>query len=83
MALRPSLDLGSLAQGTLREFPALIRFLLKGVGAKEDKGWDLVSYLAFEKAYTRQLVELGYDDTRRRREELLEFLFGDPARVRN
>jgi NTE family protein len=81
MALRPSRDLGSLAQGTLKEFPALIRFLLKGVGAKEDKGWDLVSYLAFERAYTRQLVDLGYHDTLRKREDLLEFLFGDPERV--
>jgi NTE family protein len=81
MALRPSRDLGSLAQGTLREFPALIRFLLKGVGAKEDKGWDLVSYLAFERAYTRQLVDLGYEDTKRKRESILEFLFGDPSRV--
>ena len=81
MALRPSQDLGQLAQGTLKEFPTLIRFLLKGVGAKEDKGWDLVSYLAFEKAYTSQLVELGYMDTMRKKESVLEFLFGDPARV--
>jgi NTE family protein len=76
LALRPSRDLGQLAQGTLREFPALIRYLLKGVGAKEDKGWDLVSYLAFEAAYTRQLGELGFDDTLRRRDEIQEFLFG-------
>jgi NTE family protein len=81
MALRPSQDLGQLAQGTLKEFPTLIRFLLKGVGAKEDKGWDLVSYLAFEKAYTSQLAELGYMDTMRKKESVLEFLFGDPARV--
>jgi NTE family protein len=83
MALRPSQDLGQLAQGTLKEFPTLIRFLLKGVGAKEDKGWDLVSYLAFEKAYTTQLVELGYMDTMRKKESVLEFLFGDPARVQS
>ncbi len=81
MALRPSQDLGQLAQGTLKEFPALIRFLLKGVGAKEDKGWDLVSYLAFEKAYTQQLAELGYNDTLRKKESILEFLYGDPSRV--
>jgi NTE family protein len=81
LALRPSQDLGQLAQGTLKEFPGLIRFLLRGVGAKEDKGWDLVSYLAFERAYTSQLVDLGYSDTLSRREEILEFMYGDPARV--
>ena len=81
LALRPSQDLGHLAKGTLKEFPTLIRFLLRGVGAKEDKGWDLVSYLAFEKAYTSQLIELGYQDTMRKKEMILEFMFGDPARV--
>ena len=74
LVLRPSQDLGQLARGTLREFPTMIRFLLRGVGAKEDKGWDLLSYLAFEKAYTSQLIELGYHDTLRRKEEILKFM---------
>ena len=38
LMLRPSQDLGQLARGTLKEFPTVIRFLLRGVGAKEDKG---------------------------------------------
>jgi NTE family protein len=76
LALRPSQDLGQLAKGTLHEFPTLIRFLLRGVGAKEDKGWDLLSYLAFEKIYTTQLLELGYDDTIRRRDEIKAFMEG-------
>ncbi len=81
LTLRPSQDLGQLARGTLKEFPTLIRFLLKRVGAKEDKGWDLLSYLAFEKGYTSQLINLGYDDTIRKKEAILEFMFGDPERV--
>jgi len=76
LALRPSRDLGQLARGTLKEFPTLIRYLLRGVGAQDDKGWDLVSYLAFEAAYTGQLAELGYEDTYSRKEEIQEFLFG-------
>jgi NTE family protein len=76
LALRPSRDLGQLARGTLKEFPALIRYLLRGVGAQDDKGWDLVSYLAFEATYTSQLAELGYEDTLARKRELQEFLFG-------
>jgi NTE family protein len=74
LVLRPSQDLGQLARGTLKEFPGMIRFLLKGIGAKDDKGWDLLSYLAFEKAYTTQLIELGYIDTMRRKEEILQFM---------
>ncbi len=82
LTLRPSQDLGQLAKGTLKEFPTLIRFLLRGVGAKEDKGWDLLSYLAFEKSYTRQLAELGYDDTIRKKDAIIEFMFGDPERAK-
>jgi len=74
LVLRPSQDLGQLARGTLKEFPGMIRFLLKGIGAKDDKGWDLLSYLAFEKAYTTQLIELGCIDTLRRKEEILQFM---------
>jgi NTE family protein len=79
LTLRPSQDLGQLARGTLKEFPPLLRFLLRGVGAKEDKGWDLLSYLAFEKVYTRQLIDLGYDDTIRKKDQIAEFIFGDPV----
>ncbi len=74
LALRPSQDLGELAIGKLHEFPKIIRFMLRGLGAKENKGWDLLSYLAFEKAYTNQLMELGYFDTIRKKEIITEFM---------
>ncbi len=74
LVLRPSQDLGQLARGTLKEFPRMIRFLLKGIGAKEDKGWDLLSYLAFERAYTGQLIELGYYDTLRKKGIIEKFV---------
>jgi NTE family protein len=60
--------------GTLHEFPGIIRIFLRGLGAKENKGWDLLSYLAFEKAYTNQLIELGYFDTFQKREAIREFM---------
>lgn len=74
LALKPSQDLGELAIGKLHEFPKIIRFMLRGLGAKENKGWDLLSYLAFEKAYTNQLMELGYFDTIRKKEIITEFM---------
>jgi NTE family protein len=78
LALRPSQDLGELAIGTLHEFPSIIRFLLRGLGAKENKGWDLLSYLAFERTYTNQLIELGYLDTLQKKNLILEFIYGTP-----
>ena len=82
LTLRPSQDLGQLAKGTLKEFPPLLRFLLRGVGAKEDKGWDLLSYLAFEKVYTTQLINLGYLDTIQKKNEIAEFMFGDATAIK-
>ena len=73
LALRPSQDLGTLAADEFERFPKMLRFLLKGIGAEGQKGWDLISYLAFEPRYISKLLELGYEDTLKRRDEVLAF----------
>jgi len=73
LALRPSEDLGQLAGKQYSQFPRTLRYLLAGIGATEDRGWDLISYLAFEPIYLRRLLELGYEDTLRRRDEVVQF----------
>ncbi len=74
LALRPSQDLGRLASDQYDQFPAMLRYLLRGLGATGDRGWDLLSYLAFEPVYTLRLLELGYRDTLARRDEVSAFL---------
>lgn len=73
LVLRPSRDLGRLAVEQYRHFPRTLRYLLRGIGATGETGWDLVSYLAFEPTYIARLMELGYDDTRSRRAEIDAF----------
>jgi NTE family protein len=73
LVLRPSRDLGSLAIEEYRSFPRTLRHLLKGIGATGDSGWDLVSYLAFEPAYIERLMDLGYEDTYARKDEVASF----------
>jgi len=80
LVLNPSTDLGHLAVGVLHEFPAIIGFLLRGLGAKENKGWDLISYLAFEKAYTNQLIALGYKDSIDKKDIVSNFMLGTPTK---
>jgi len=58
----------------LRELPLTIRTLLSTVGALEDGGSTLLSYLLFEKGYCRALIKLGYQDSMQRRDDLMRFL---------
>lgn len=62
MHLRPSKDMSSLAQQHFKNMPAFLRYLLNILGAKHHSG-DLLSFLLFEKEFTRELLDLGYQDT--------------------
>lgn len=73
LVLRPSRDPGTLVLRTLDRFPAPLRYMFRGLGASGDAGWELLSYLAFDGAYTSRLCELGYDDTMGRADEVRSF----------
>lgn len=74
LTLYPSQDLGTLASDQIRRFPGVLRYLLKGLGVRDEKGWDLLSYLAFDRAYTERLVELGMNDALKQKDRILAFL---------
>ena len=79
LAIKPSRDLGSLASEQFMRFPRALRHLLRGLGASDDKGWDLLSYLAFDTAYTGRLLELGYEDALGQKAEIEAFIAADVA----
>lgn len=74
LVISPSQDIGDLAEEYIDQLPASMRLLLRGIGAYRADGSDLVSYLLFERAYTRRLIELGYQDTMEKKHDLLQFL---------
>lgn len=78
LMIRPSKDLGKMTAKLNEELPAILRYLLKGIGVSDTEGLDLLSYLAFDVSYTKPLIELGYEDTFRMKEEILKF-FSDDA----
>ena len=76
LVLRPSVDPASLVPAALAHFPATVRHLFRGLGASDAAGWDLLSYLAFEGLFTTRLMEVGYEDTLARADEIRAFLGG-------
>lgn len=73
LMIRPSEDLGKLASDQLSNFPSILRHLLRGLGASDDTGGDLLSYLAFDPTYIMPLLELGRADAHRLRTEIEQF----------
>lgn len=71
--LSPSVELEQIAVRYADELPRTIRVLLSMVGAMRQSGSNLLSYLLFEKSYCRALIQLGYQDTMARKDDLLAF----------
>ena len=73
LILRPTRDLSSGVRDIAKRFPALIQHLLKGLGADDKSGAELLSYLAFEPEYTQQLIAWGREDTLKQSDKILSF----------
>jgi len=74
----PSRDFRAIAARHVREMPRPVRTLMSGLGALNYGGSQLLSYLLFESGYTRELIQLGYEDAMERRESLMDFMDGQP-----
>lgn len=74
LVIEPSQPIDKIARHYVSNLPWSIRFMLRWVGAMRSSGANLVSYLLFEKGFCRALIELGYQDAMKRREEILAFL---------
>jgi NTE family protein len=73
LVITPSQPLEKIAERHVAQLPWPIRLLLRLVGVMRGSGANLVSYLLFEKHYCRALIDLGYQDAFKRREEILLF----------
>lgn len=79
MLVVPSEDLRVVAERYRGELPFAIRALLRGVGGKPRGASRLLSFLLFERAYTQELIRLGYRDAMRVKDQLLAFATGEPV----
>jgi NTE family protein len=73
LVIAPIHPIEKIAEHYAANLPWAIRYLLRWVGAMRRSGANLVSYLLFEKGFCRALIDLGYQDAMKRREEMIAF----------
>lgn len=74
LVISPSADIAVIAKTLEHRMPRGIRYLMDGLGAPDAQSADLTSFLLFDSAFTRELIQLGYRDAAQRIDELEAFL---------
>jgi NTE family protein len=79
LVLRPTEDLGRLANAYEPELPRAFRFLTRGLGTRETRSNDMLSLVMFQSDYVRRLIEMGEADAAARLPVIRRFLSGERA----
>lgn len=77
--ITPSVRLSDVAEHHQKDMPALVRYFVNSLGRDSYSCSDLMSYLLFTSKYTRELIEIGYQDADERIDEIEDFLYS-PSR---
>jgi NTE family protein len=76
LVVRPSQDLGRLANAYEADLPRAFRFLTRGLGTRETRSNDMLSLVMFQPDYVRHLIDLGEQDAAAKSAEIAQFLSG-------
>jgi NTE family protein len=79
MLVTPSVYLTEVAAHHQKDMPYLIQYFVNGLARDAASCSDLMSYLLFTPKYTRELIQLGYEDADERADEIEEYLFAGKA----
>lgn len=74
LVVSPSEDFAEIASNMVRRMPRQVRYLLDVLGTPDPQSADLTSYLLFDPAYTRALIDIGYRDAAAQIDEIEDFL---------
>ena len=78
LVISPSEDIAIIAKTMAHRMPRSIRYLMDGLGTPDAQSADLMSYLLFDGAFARELIQLGYRDAQQRIDQIEEFLVAAP-----
>jgi NTE family protein len=71
--VQPSQAPSELAEARVEGLPPLLRFLMSGLGSPHESA-EILSYLTFDPIYLNALVDLGYKDLLKQKENLIQIL---------
>jgi len=74
LLVRPSQDLGVIANEFEADLPRTFRFVTRGLGTRETRRADMLATLMFQPGYIRRMIEIGEADGDHRRDEIAAFL---------
>ena len=77
LVLRPSVDLGRLANEFEPDLPWTFRFLTRGLGTRQTRNSDLLSLVLFQPDYVHRLIGLGEADAEARADEIDAFIISE------
>jgi NTE family protein len=80
LVIMPTRDVNEVARRHVNELPRALRTLLRALGAHNSPNSLLLSYLLFERGFTREMIEMGYEDAKARSGEIRDFLQLENAR---
>lgn len=76
LVIMPSRDISEIARQHVQCLPRSLRVLLRTMGALNSSGSELMSYIMFQSNFTRELIELGYQDAMAQSNKLVDFMHG-------
>jgi NTE family protein len=74
LVLRPSTDLGKLANNYEPKLPRGFRYLTRALGTRETRSPDFLSLVLFQQDYLEALMDIGEADAQTRADEIAAFL---------
>ncbi len=71
--ISPSKDLSEISGKHFHVLPPVVKFFFRRLGIDDDEGSSILSYLLFESAYTKELIDLGHQDVMNIKREIVAF----------